>query len=56
MKKSELTFSEGFTCNRGAVAKSQGKSIKAFDWDKAAAIIKEALKDHPDLTAEAATF
>lgn len=49
MKKSELTFAEGFTTNRG-----QGsKLFKAFDWDKAALKIKELLVDNPNLRAEA---
>jgi len=53
MKRSELTFTEGFTCQRGVNAKSNGATLNAFDFDKAAEIIKTYLKDHPDLTAEA---
>ena len=49
MKKSELTFTEGFTTSRSKNNNPQ----KAFDWIKAANIIKERLQEHPDLIAEA---
>lgn len=35
------------------LARSRGAKLKAFDWDKAAQLIKEKLKEHPDLSAEA---
>lgn len=53
MKKSELTFGEGFTSTRAADAKSKGQTFKAFDWDAAAEIIKDRFANHPDLVAEA---
>ncbi len=49
MKKSELTFAEGFTTNKGRNNNPQMR----FDWDKAAQIIKEKYLDHKDLVAEA---
>lgn len=49
MKKSELSFAEGFTSQNG----QNNNPIKTFDWDKAANIIREKLKDHPNLSAEA---
>ncbi len=49
MKKSELSFSEGFTTSR-----SNNKNPQmAFDWYVAAEKIKEAFKKHPDLVSEA---
>ena len=42
MKKSELTFMEGFTCNRAT-----NDPHKVFDWDKAARIIKDFLVKFP---------
>lgn len=53
MKKSELTFTEGFTCGKAQEAKKRGDIQMAFDWDKAAEIIKERLKTNPSLVAEA---
>ena len=53
MKKTELTFAEGFDGTRAKNAKAQGATHKAFDWDKAAQLIKEAFKSHSDLVAEA---
>lgn len=51
MKKSDLTFAEGFL---GIQARLAGDNPqKAFDWVKAAQIIKEKLIDHPSLFAEA---
>jgi hypothetical protein len=49
MKKSELTFSEGFTTNRGI----NNNPHRVFDWDKASHIIKDTFSKHPDLVAEA---
>ena len=49
MKRSELTFIEGFTTTRSRNNNPQ----KAFDWDKAANIIKEEFLNHNDLIAEA---
>jgi hypothetical protein len=48
MKQSNYSFAEGFYATPAG-----GATIKAFDWDKAAQLIKEKLKDHPDLFAEA---
>lgn len=54
MKKSELSFLDGFNPNgQGQINRKLGKCQMAFDWDKAAEIIKEKLKEHPDLIAEA---
>lgn len=53
MKKSELTFAEGFLGIQSSKAKEKGNPMLAFDWDKAAQIIKDNLKEHPDLIAEA---
>lgn len=53
MKRSELTFADGFTSNRAQEAKLNGSKMKAFDWDKAAKIIKDYLLKYPNLTAEA---
>lgn len=53
MKKSKLSFAEGFLGINAAEAASKGNTQKAFDWDKAAQIIREKLKTHPDLKAEA---
>lgn len=54
MKKSELSFADGFNPNgQGQINRALGKPQMAFDWDKAAEIIKERLKEHPDLIAEA---
>lgn len=49
MKRSELTFSEGFTTTRG----NNANPFKTFDWDKAAEIIRANLSEHPYLIAEA---
>ena len=49
MRKSELGFIEGFYTERV----KNNNPHKAFDWDKAAEIIKEKLKTNPNLTAEA---
>lgn len=49
MKRSELGFIEGFFSQRSKNENPQ----KAFDWDKAANIIKDCFKKHPDLIAEA---
>lgn len=53
MKKSELSFMDVFTGSRASEAQARGAIFMAFDWDKAAAIIKEALKTNPNLVAEA---
>lgn len=53
MKKSELTFMEGFTWGKAQEARKRGDIQMAFDWDKAGEIIKERLKTKPNLTAEA---
>jgi hypothetical protein len=51
MKKSELSFAEGFS---GIIPSGykQGEH-NAFDWDRAAEIIKTMLPTHPNLVAEA---
>lgn len=53
MKKSELTFMDGFMSNRAEQARLAGVTHKAFDWDKAAEIIKARFSEHHDLLAEA---
>lgn len=53
MKESNLTFAEGFSSSNYDSAKSKGATQMAFDWDKAAKIIKEALKSDKNLIAEA---
>lgn len=53
MKKSELTFAQGFEGKEAETARKQGKPFRAFDWCKAAEIIKERFEQHPDLVAEA---
>lgn len=53
MKKSTLTFAEGFIAPNAKLAKQRGESQKAFDWDKAAEIIKKEYETHKDLKAEA---
>jgi len=52
-KKSDLTFAEGFLGVQAKEATKQGRSMMAFDWDKAAEIIKNAFIEHKDLEAEA---
>ncbi len=49
MKKSELSFIEGFTTNRSRNNNPQ----KAFDWDKAASLIVKYLKIDKDIIASA---
>lgn len=49
MKQSNLTFAEGFL---GSPA-PKGTPLKMFDFKKAAELIREAFKAHPDLIAEA---
>lgn len=49
MKKSELSFADGFTSFRS----NNDNPQKKFDWNKAAEIIKKHLVEHPDLVAEA---
>ena len=53
MRESTLTFMEGFSRSNYDDAKAKGAIQMAFDWDKAAQIIKEKLKEYPDLSAEA---
>jgi len=54
MKKSELSFADGFNPNgQGQINRKLGIPIKAFDWDKAAQIIKDKLQQYPNLYAEA---
>lgn len=53
MKKSNLSFAEGFLGLNAKEANKQGSTQKAFDWHRAAEIIKEKFKLHPDLIAEA---
>lgn len=50
LKKTELSFGEGFVTSRGRLG---GDKYKVFDWDKAAEIIKEAVKKDPKVVAEA---
>lgn len=53
MKKTDMSFAEGFLGIQANKAKQQGKPMLAFDWNKAAEIIKTQLIDYPDLVAEA---
>jgi len=53
MKESNYSFMDGFLIPNAIIAKAEGKVHNAFNWDKAAAIIREKLKVHPDLQAEA---
>jgi hypothetical protein len=53
MKQSTLSFAEGFLGKNAKIATKKGNIQKAFNWDKAAEIIKENLKQHPNLIAEA---
>ena len=53
MKKTELTFMEGFTSTRGVDAAKKGEVQKVFNWDKAANIIKIKYKKYSKLFAEA---
>lgn len=53
MKESNLSFAEGFLGTQAKEATKQGKTQKAFDWNKAAKIIKQYLVNYPDLIAEA---
>ena len=53
MKKSNLTFAEGFLGIQAQEAKLKGAIHRAFDWDKAGQIIKEKFETHKDLVAEA---
>lgn len=54
MKKSESSFADGFKPNgQGQINCDLGLPIMSFDWDKCAEIIKEKLKLHPCLRAEA---
>lgn len=53
MKQSNLTFKESFFGIQAKQAKREGKTQKAFDWDKAAKIIKEKYEKFPNLIAEA---
>lgn len=49
MKLTEMTFAEGFL----GLYSNNDNPHRAFDWDKAAEIIKEQYKLYPDLIAEA---
>lgn len=51
MRKTELTFAEGFLGIQARLAKD--KPVMVFDFDKAAQIIKDRLKEHPNLIADA---
>lgn len=53
MKQSDFTFAEGFLGIQAREAAEKGAIHKAFDWDKAAEIIKNKFKLHSDLLAEA---
>lgn len=53
MKTSNLSFADGFLGIEAKKAKLAGNLQMAFNWDKAAQIIKEEFKKHPDLKAEA---
>lgn len=49
MKKSNYPFGDGFFSKKAM----KNNPVMVFDWDKAAKTIKEYLKNHPDLIAEA---
>lgn len=49
MKQSKLTFTDGFL---GSPA-PEGSPLMMFDFNKAAELIREAHKAHPDLVADA---
>lgn len=51
MKKSMLSFLGPDAISVGEA--NRNKPLRVFDWDKAAARIKSALKSYPDLIAEA---
>lgn len=53
MKKTELSFRDGFLGIQAENARAENAIMKAFDWDKAAKIIKDKFNEHPDLYAEA---
>jgi hypothetical protein len=54
MKQSNYSFLDGLNPNSpGQINLRLGIKQKCFDWDKAAIIIKERFKEHPDLKAEA---
>jgi hypothetical protein len=53
MKETKYSFIGGMFASEGQKAKEAGNLQMAFDWDKAAEIIKSRINDHPDLTAEA---
>lgn len=54
MKKSMLSFLDGFNpYGQGRINAEKGMPQMAFDWDKAAKIIKEKFEKHKDLQAEA---
>jgi hypothetical protein len=50
MKQSKYSFSDGFL---GMPSEPRAEVQRAFDWDKAAELIKDRLSKHPDLFAEA---
>lgn len=49
MKQTKYSFAQGFL----GMPNEKKTSHKAFDYDKAARIIKKHLVDHPDLVADA---
>lgn len=51
MKESNYSFLGADIIAKGAI--NRNNPVKAFDWDKAAAKIKELLPSYPNLTAEA---
>ena len=53
MKQSDLSFAAGFLGLESKKAYFDGNPQKAFDWDRAAEIIKEKLTLYPNLKAEA---
>jgi len=53
MKQSNYSFIDGLLIDNAKISKAKGNVHNAFDWDKAAAIIREKVKVHPDLRAEA---
>lgn len=53
MRKTELTFAEGFISTRALDASIAGNKTKTFDWDKAAKIIKDKYVEDKNTIAEA---
>lgn len=51
MKEQNFSFLGGDVLSQGEA--NRHRTVKAFNWDEAAKIIKEVFANHPDLVAEA---